>query len=256
MLLITNGALLRTALASFRPLLHYRVMRLRAGTSGFSYKEWKGPFYPEKLPNKDMLGYYAERLSTVEINNTFYRMPKPAVLEGWAEKVPEDFVFVLKASRRITHHARLKEDSFDSVEYLWKVAGALGPHLGPILFQLPPNLKKDVPRLQSFMGVLPEGLRAAFEFRNDSWLDDEVYGALREAGHALCLAEMDDSGSATLTPTTNWGYLRLRREDYSDDDLRAWLDAIRSQPWKEAFVFFKHEDEGAAPRLATRLLAL
>jgi uncharacterized protein YecE (DUF72 family) len=231
-------------------------MRLRAGTSGFSYKEWKGPFYPEKLPDKDMLGYYAERLSTVEINNTFYRMPKRDVLEAWASKVPEDFVFVLKASRKITHHARLKETSFDSVEYLWSVAGALGSHLGPILFQLPPNLKKDVERLRSFMAVLPDGLRAAFEFRNDSWFDDEVYDALRDAGHALCLAEVEGYERASLIATTHWGYLRLRREDYSDEDLRAWLDAIRSQPWQEAFVFFKHEDEGAAPRLASRLLAL
>jgi uncharacterized protein YecE (DUF72 family) len=231
-------------------------MRLCAGTSGFSYKEWKGPFYPERLSNDDMLPYYAERLSTVEINNTFYRMPKREMLERWANAVPADFLFVLKASRRITHHARLKESSFDSVEYLWSVASALGAHLGPILFQLPPNFKKDVERLLAFMSALPEGMRAAFEFRSDSWFDEEVYEALRDGGHTLCLADNDDSSASQLVRTTDWGYLRLRRDDYTDASLQAWLDAINAQGWKECFVFFKHEDEAAAPRLAARLLEL
>lgn len=231
-------------------------MRLRAGTSGFSYKEWKGPFYPEKLPAKEMLAYYGERLSTVEINNTFYRMPKREMLQDWADKVPEDFVFVLKASRRITHHARLKEAAYDSVEYLWEMASALGAHLGPILFQLPPNMKKDVDRLGAFMAALPEGLRAAFEFRNESWFDEEVYEALREGGHALCLADTDDDDTPKLVSTTDWGYLRLRREAYAENALLTWKGAIEAQPWKEAFVFFKHEDEGAAPRLALQFLAL
>jgi uncharacterized protein YecE (DUF72 family) len=230
-------------------------MRLRAGTSGFSYKEWKGPFYPEKLPAKEMLGYYAGQLSTVEINNTFYRMPKPSMLEGWAEKVPDDFVFVLKASRKITHSGRLK-DVGDSVDYLWSVAGTLGRHLGPILFQLPPFLKKDVERLLGFMAILPEGLRAAFEFRHESWFDDDTYEALRQGGHALCLADTDKTDAPEIVSTTDWGYLRLRREDYSDEALHAWKIAIEAQPWDEAFVFFKHEDEGAAPRLAKRLLTL
>jgi uncharacterized protein YecE (DUF72 family) len=254
--LITKHGTLRTSLACPSCLLQYRAMHLRAGTSGFSYKEWKGPFYPEKLSNKDMLPYYAERLSTVEINNTFYRMPKRETLEGWAKRVPKDFVFVLKASRRITHHARLKEDSFDSLEFLWSVATALGSHLGPILFQLPPNLKKDVERLMAFMGALPDGMRAAFEFRNESWFHENVYDALRDRGHALCLADIDDSSTPALIPTADWGYLRLRREDYTDATLQTWLDAIDAQPWKECFVFFKHEDQGAAPRLAARLLEL
>ena len=231
-------------------------MQLRAGSSGFSYKEWKGPFYPQKLTSKDMLGYYAERLSTVEINSSFYRMPKRQVLEGWANQVPDDFMFVLKASRRITHSSRLKESSYESVEYLWSVATALGPHLGPILFQLPPNLKKDLDRLVAFLDVLPEGLRAAFEFRNPSWFDEDVLSALRDAGHALCLADVDDSDSPELVSTTDWGYLRLRRADYSDESLKAWRAIIEAQSWTEAFVFFKHEDDGAAPRLAARLLAL
>ncbi len=230
-------------------------MRIRAGTSGFSYKEWKGPFYPEKLPDKEMLGYYAERLSTVEVNNTFYRMPKPSMLEGWAAKVPDDFVFVLKASRKITHSGRLK-DVGDSVDYLWSVASRLGPHLGPILFQLPPFLKKDVERLQGFMAILPEGLKAAFEFRHESWFDDDTYTALRQGGHALCLADTEKIEIPEIVTTTDWGYLRLRREDYSDEALRAWKVAIAAQPWAEAFVFFKHENEGAAPRLAKKLLTL
>jgi len=231
-------------------------MRLRAGTSGFSYKEWKGPFYPEKLPNKDMLRYYAEQLSTVEINNTFYRMPKREMLEGWAAQVPEDFVFVLKASRKITHHARLKETAADSVEYLWDVATTLGPRLGPILFQLPPNMKKNVDRLASFTAALPEGLRGAFEFRNDTWFDDEVYAVLRDHGHALCLADTNDDEPPELVSTTDWGYLRLRRETYTDEALQTWHSAIHAQPWKEAFIFFKHEDEAAAPHLAHRLLTI
>ncbi len=230
-------------------------MRIRAGTSGFSYKEWKGPFYPEKLPDKEMLSYYAERLSTVEINTTFYRMPRQSMLEGWATKVPDDFVFVLKASRKITHSGRLK-DVGDSVEYLWSVAGTLGSHLGPILFQLPPFLKRDVERLQDFMSILPEGLKAAFEFRHESWFDDDTYAALRQGGHALCLADTEKNDIPEIVSTTDWGYLRLRREDYSEQALRAWKAAIAAQPWTEAFVFFKHEDEGAAPRLAKKLLTL
>lgn len=230
-------------------------MRIRAGTSGFSYKEWKGPFYPEKLPANEMLRYYAEQLSTVEINNTFYRMPKTSMLEDWAAKVPDDFVFVLKASRKITHSGRLKGVE-DSVDYLWKVARALGPHLGPILFQLPPFLKKDVQRLTDFIAILPAGLRAAFEFRHASWFMDDTYDVLRRGGHALCRADTETTEAPEILSTTDWGYLRLRREDYSDEALGAWKEAIGAQPWKEAFVFFKHEDEGAAPRLAKRLLSL
>jgi uncharacterized protein YecE (DUF72 family) len=231
-------------------------VRLRTGTSGFSYKEWKGPFYPADLPDKDMLAYYAERLCTVEINNTFYRMPKKAVLEGWVHKVPEDFVFVLKASRKITHHARLKAEAYDSVAYLWEVASGLGAHLGPILFQLPPNLSKNVERLLSFMGELPQGMRAAFEFRHESWFDGEVYDVLRDGGHVLCLADTEEGETPGLVSTADWGYLRLRREDYDDQSLRMWRTEVEAQGWKEAFVFFKHEDEGAAPRLAQRFSSL
>lgn len=226
---------------------------IRAGTSGFSYKPWKGPFYPEDLPDKRMLEYYAERLPTVEINNTFYRMPKATMLQGWADKVPDRFVFILKASRRITHHGRLKEVK-DSVDYLWEMASALGPKLGPILFQLPPHLKKDVPRLKAFAEELPAGCRAAFEFRHESWFDEEVYQCLRDAGQTLCLADFDDQQTPALVSTADWGYLRLRREQYSDDELAGWVERIQSQPWRQAFVFFKHEDEGIAPNLALRMM--
>ncbi len=227
--------------------------KIRAGTSGFSYKPWKGPFYPDGLPDKRMLEYYAERLPTVEINNTFYRMPKAPMLQGWADKVPDGFVFILKASRKITHHGRLKEVK-DSVDHLWEMASALGPKLGPILFQLPPHLKKDVPRLQAFAAELPTGCKAAFEFRHESWFDDDVVQCLRDAGQTLCLADFDDKETPELVSTTDWGYLRLRREQYSDDELAAWVERVQSQPWREAFVFFKHEDEGIAPNLALRMM--
>ncbi|MFY9550489.1 MAG: DUF72 domain-containing protein [Thermoanaerobaculia bacterium] len=227
-------------------------MRVLAGTSGFSYKEWKGSFYPEDLPADAMLRYYGERLPAVEINNTFYRMPKPALLEGWAAEVPEGFRFVLKASQRITHHKRLK-DAGEEVAYFFQVAATLGGRLGPALFQLPPNLKKDLPRLADFLALLPEGSRAAFEFRHASWFQDDVFEALRARGAALCVAE-DEELATPLVATAPWGYLRLRRQDYDDGAVGAWAEKIRGQSWGEAFVFFKHEDAGAGPRLAAELL--
>ena len=163
-------------------------MNLYVGTSGYSYKEWKGPFYPDDLPDKEMLRFYGERFRSVEINNTFYRMPKASVLEAWAAEVPADFKFVLKASQRITHKQRLK-DAGDSVSYLLEVAGVLKERLGPLLFQLPPFLKKDAPRLREFLALLPKDRRAAFEFRHQSWFDDEVFGLLRDQRAVLCIAE-------------------------------------------------------------------
>jgi uncharacterized protein YecE (DUF72 family) len=227
-------------------------VQVRTGTSGFSYDEWKGSFYPEKTAAKDMLGYYAARLPTVEINNTFYRMPTDALLQGWAAQVPESFRFAIKASKRITHDRRLKECA-DAVEYLYRVASALGPRLGPLLFQLPPNFKKDVPRLAAFLAARPDRRRAAFEFRHASWFDDEVYAALRAEGVALCVADTGEEPAAPLVATTDWGYLRLRREEFGDDELRDWARRIREQPWTDAFVFLKHEEEGKGPRLAARL---
>ncbi len=219
-------------------------MQVLVGTSGYSYKAWKGSFYPEDLKNADMLRYYAERFSSVEINNTFYRMPKASMLEGWREQVPPTFLFVLKASQQITHRKRLKEAS-EPLEYLLKTASVLGEQLGPVLFQLPPFLKKDLPRLQSFLELLPEGRPFAFEFRHESWADDEVHGALRERNVALVCADTEDSGEegAPIIPTADWGYLRLRRCDYTEAELRPWSNRIRAQPWQRAFVFFKHEDD-------------
>jgi len=228
-------------------------MKIRAGTSGWSYKEWKGFFYPEKLPAKDMLRYYSERFPTVEVNNTFYRLPNLTTLEGWLSQVPEDFSFVLKASKRITHDKRLK-DVGDSVEYLLRTSGTLGARLGPFLVQLPPNMKKDVPRLRDFLAIFPA--RAAFEFRHASWYDDEVYQALRERNAAWCIADTGEAGDPPFESTADWGYLRLRRVAYEEADLKSYADRIRAQSWGEAYVFFKHEDAGTGPKLAARFLEL
>lgn len=229
-------------------------MRVLAGTSGFSYKEWKGSFYPEDLPAEEMLAFYGARLPAVEINNTFYRMPKPALLASWAEQVAPQFRFVLKASQRITHHKRLKEAGSE-VAYFFQTASTLGERLGPALFQLPPNLKKDLPRLEAFLAVLPEGARAAFEFRHASWFEDDVCEALRARGAALCIAE-DEELATPLVATAGWGYLRLRRQDYDDASVAAWAEKVRGQSWDEAYVFFKHEDAGSGPRLAAEFLRL
>ncbi|HLQ66914.1 MAG TPA: DUF72 domain-containing protein [Candidatus Limnocylindrales bacterium] len=229
-------------------------MRIRAGTSGWSYKEWKGYFYPEKLAAKDMLRYYGERFSTVEVNNTFYRMPNTTTLENWSAEVPEDFAFVLKTSKGITHEKRLN-DVADRVEYLIRTAGTLGAKLGPFLVQLPPNFKKDVPRLRDFLALLGPA-RAAFEFRHASWFEDEVYAALRERNAAWCVADTGEEGDPPFVSTADWGYLRLRRVEYGEGDLQSWADKVRGQTWNEAFVFFKHEDAGTGPKLAARFLEL
>ena len=230
-------------------------MNLYVGTSGYSYKEWKGTFYPEDLPDKQMLRFYGERFRSVEINNTFYRMPKASVLEAWAKEVPADFMFVLKASQRITHHQRLK-DTDDSVSYLLEVAGALKERLGPLLFQLPPYLKKDAPRLREFLALLPSDRRAAFEFRHQSWFDDEVFGLLRDHRAVLCIAEAENDLEIPFVSTADWGYLRLRRPDYGDAELKAWAKRVQEQKWREAFIFFKHEEEGKGPEMAKRFLKL
>jgi uncharacterized protein YecE (DUF72 family) len=230
-------------------------MRFFVGTSGYSYKEWKGSFYPEKLPQKEMLSYYAQRFSTVEINNTFYRMPKASVLESWAEQVPDGFRFVLKASQRITHHKRLK-GAEDETDYLLRTAAVLKQRQGPMLFQLPPDFKKDLSRLEPFLGLIGDGTRAAFEFRHESWFDDEVFDCLRRNSCALCIADTEDFPCPDCLSTAGWGFVRLRREGYSDESLREWIKRLRSQGWDEAFVFFKHEDAGIGPKLAARFLEL
>jgi uncharacterized protein YecE (DUF72 family) len=230
-------------------------MKVRAGTSGYSYKEWKGNFYPEDLATTGMLAYYAKLFSTVEINNTFYRMPAAKVLLNWAEQVPEGFAFVLKAPRRISHDKRLKNVDED-VAYLVKTMAALGQKRGPLLFQLPPFFRKDVPGLRGFLGLLPRELPAALEFRHQSWFDDEVFALLREHNAALCLADADNELEIPFVATANWGYLRLRRPEYTDADLGDWAKRVTAQPWKEAFVFFKHEEEGKGPEFASRFLKM
>jgi uncharacterized protein YecE (DUF72 family) len=223
------------------------------GTSGYSYAPWKGSFYPEKLPAARMLSYYAEKLPTVEINNTFYRLPAPEMVRKWAEETPTTFRFALKSPRRITHEQRLR-GSGEAIGWLFKAAGELGEKLGPVLFQLPPNAKKDVALLDAFLGELPATARPALEFRHESWFAPEVYEVLRKRGAALCIAEAEDLATP-LEATAPWGYLRLRRQDYDDAAVAAWAQKIRSQGWDQAYVFFKHEDEGKGPKLAAQLIA-
>lgn len=225
-------------------------MRLLVGTSGFAYREWKGSFYPADLSNKSMLSYYATRFPTVEINNTFYRMPSEGVLAQWSDQVGDDFRFVLKAPQTITHRKRLK-NADEAVDYFFRTAATLEDRLGPVLVQLPPSMKRDLPRLEAFLSSPPAGARLAFEFRHASWFDDDVYAALRAHDAVLCTAHTED-GATPLVATSSWGYLRLRNVEYEDADLDAWAARIHVQPWREVYVFFKHEDEGTGPRLAGR----
>ncbi len=231
-------------------------MHWYAGTSGYSYKEWKGAFYPADLPNEQMLAYYADRLPAVEINNTFYRMPRASVLETWAAAVPDGFRFVIKASRRITHQQRLK-DAAEPTGYLLQSLEALNGKLGAVLFQLPPNLHADRDRLAAFLDLLPEGLPAAFEFRHPSWHDPEILRLIGERGAALCLSD-DESSEATaeITATAPWLYLRLRRPDYVDQALNGWVRRGAATGARTGFAFFKHEDDAAGPAMAERFLAL
>ena len=226
-------------------------MQLLAGTSGYSYKEWLGCFYPEKLPATAMLRYYAERFATVEINNTFSRMPAESILARWSEEVPENFAFTLKAPRRITHEKRLREAKDEVAEFLRRAA-VLRNKLGVILFQLPPYLRKDLPRLRDFLAALPSGRRLAFEFRHASWQDDEVYELLRSRTAMLCVTDTD-KGDTPFVATSDCAYIRLRRTHYDDNDLAAWLERIAAQPLACAYVYFMHEDEALGTRFAGRL---
>jgi uncharacterized protein YecE (DUF72 family) len=230
-------------------------MKLFVGTSGYSYKEWKGPFYAKDLPATKMLRFYGEHFRTVEINSTFFALPKASVLEQWADAVDVDFRFAFKAPKTITHVQPLN-DKGEVLSRLLAVVRTLKTRLGPLLFQLPPTLTKDVSRLQAFLTLLPLQSLAAFEFRHSSWFDDEVFGLLRDHGMALCIAESDDPSEAPFVATANWGYLRLRGLDYDDTALTEWLQRIRDQGWSEVFVFFKHEDKGNGPRLAKRMMEL
>jgi uncharacterized protein YecE (DUF72 family) len=251
-----SGVAAKLRLAEYSLSLSFAMQnskRLSAGASGYSYKEWKGDFYPQTIKPEAMLAWYAERLPTVEINNTFYRMPKAEVLENWARVTPAGFRFAIKASRRITHLGRLKADTVaDSVEFLYRTLAALGAKRGPVLFQLPPFMKKDLPRLSEFLRLLPEGHGAAFEFRNDSWFADDVYDLLKGAGATLCLSEREDNAPPPLVETAGWGYVRLRLETYSDGDLQEWARRLAATAWREIYVYFMHEP--TAPAYARTLM--
>ena len=228
-------------------------MQIRIGTSGWNYPEWKGSFYPDDIKPAAMLSYYARHFSTVEVNNTFYRMPTAKVVTGWAAAVPESFTFVLKAPQRITHFARLR-DVDEPVRAFCDVARTLEPRLGPLLFQLPPSFKVDAGRLADLLALLPPDVRAAFEFRNPTWFTDPIYTRLAARNAALCIAD-NDEGATPAVATASWGYLRLRATGYTDDDLRGWLATVHrvGAGWRDAFVFFKHEEKGTGPALGARL---
>jgi len=224
------------------------------GTSGFQYPEWKGHFYPEKLPAAKMLPFYAERFQTTEINYTFRRIPSGKTIENWSELTPARFAFSLKAPQRVTHFAKL-QNCGDTLNYFFGAIQGLEDKLGPILFQLPPFFRKDAGILAAFLEELPDGLRAAFEFRHKSWFDDEIFTRLRMHNAALCIAE--SAGLSTpIEATANFGYLRLRREDYGPDDIARWSETLRSHAsqWSDTFVYFKHEEQGMGPKLATQLI--
>lgn len=228
-------------------------MQTWIGTSGFQYPEWKGTFYPEKMPAAKMLGYYSERFATTEINYTFRRIPSAATIQRWVEGTPARFAFSLKAPQRITHFAKLR-DCGDTLRFFFSVVSALGDKLGPVLFQLPPTFKKDVPLLADFLREFPEGMRAAFEFRHASWFDEETYGALRNAGVALCVADSEKLQTPVVA-TAPYAYLRLRREDYQPNDINGWAEIVRQEAarWSEVFIYFKHEESGMGPKLAQQM---
>jgi uncharacterized protein YecE (DUF72 family) len=230
-------------------------MIIHIGTSGFAYKEWKGKFYPAGIAPEEMLHFYAEHFSSVEINNTFYRMPTERLLRSWAGQVPGDFVFGFKAPRVITHLKRLR-DAHEEVAYLFRVLSSLGERLGPVLFQLPGSFHADLTALRDFLSLIPDGVACAFEFRSPTWLADDILGLLRSRKGCLCTADTDGNPAEGILPTASWGYLRLRRSDYAEADLAQWFEQIRKQKWERAFVFFKHEEGARGAEAAERFQEL
>ena len=227
-------------------------MPIYIGTSGYSYREWKGSFYPADLPTNQMLRYYGTQFNSVEANSTFRGVPKVSDVLNWLQQVPAQFKFALKAPQQITHFRRLRNVR-RPLEAFLTAASALKRRLGPVLFQLPPNFKKDMRRLRAFLGRLPLRLRVAFEFRHASWFDDEVLALLRHHRVALCIADADGELRVPFVATAPWGYLRLRRPDYRRSQLKVWARRIRTQSWREVFVYFRHENEANGPRLAKQL---
>lgn len=230
-------------------------MKLYIGTSGYSYKEWKGNFYPENISADEMLSYYAKQFSTVELNNTFYRLPKQEVFENQASEVPSDFRFSVKVPRRITHIKRLK-DTKENVEYLFKVLAPFKKKFEVILVQLPPNFKKDMKRLEDFIKDLPDNINTAFEFRHPSWFEPEVYDLLKNYKCTLCLSDTDEAPVSELINTSSWGYLRLRGSSYTKNELSKWMKKIEMQNWEKVFIYFKHEDEGKGAKFAQELIKI
>jgi uncharacterized protein YecE (DUF72 family) len=230
-------------------------MNLHVGTSGYGYKEWKGKFYPTDIKAAEMLREYAKHFKAVEINNTFYRMPNKELVRSWMKEVPGDFVFALKAPQKITHIRRLKEAAEDVRNFL-DVAAILKGQLGPLLFQLPGNFKKDAPRLAEFLKLLPKEFRVAFEFRHASWFDAEVFSALKKHNAALCIAESEETVEVPFEATADWGYFRLRRLDYNASDLKKWFSRIQNQNWNDTYVFFKHEEQALGPKFAAAFAQL
>ena len=228
--------------------------RVSVGTSGYNYPEWRGTFYPEKFSTDKMLAYYAERFPTVEINYTFYRLPTEKLLAGWAAGTPEHFTFTLKAPRRITHDAKLRHCE-DLTQTFCRTAQTLGSKLAVLLFQLPPTSKKDAEVLRDFSEVLPDGTRAAFEFRHPSWFDAEIFDILRARNLALCVADSEKL-SAPVEITADYAYFRLRDEGYQQADIEHWAGVIRGLGAKSAYVYFKHEEQGLGPEFAKRLMSL
>ena len=229
-------------------------MAIWVGTSGYNYPEWRGSFYPEKFPTAKMLPFYAERLTTVEINYTFYRSPNPSILAGWSRQTPPHFRFTLKAPKRITHDAKLR-DCAESLKYFLETAATLGPKLAILLFQLPPFFRKDVAVLDAFLEGFPAGTRAAFEFRHASWLSEEVFERLTARNLALCVADSEK----TTTPveiTADYGYFRLCDEGYTPDDIAQWARTIqqKTSACGDVYVYFKHEEAGKGPQFARLLL--
>lgn len=236
------------------PRTEARRQRVLVGTSGFSYPAWRGRFYPDDLPAKDMLSFYARAFGTVEINHTFYRLPTPALLLGWARQTPADFRFALKAPQRITHQLRLRDAGEVTLQFC-AAAARLGRKLGPLLFQLPPYLRFDAERLEGFLAGLPPRLEPAFEFRSDTWFNDETYAVLSRHRAALCIADSETLGTPPVA-TAPFGYLRLRREDYGERELDAWAERVRETGrWKRVYVYFKHEDAARGAALARDFVA-
>jgi uncharacterized protein YecE (DUF72 family) len=231
-------------------------MNIWIGTSGFQYAEWKGNFYPEDLSAAKMLPYYAERLNTTEINYTFHRIPAPKTIENWNKLTPAKFRFALKAPQKITHWSKLR-DCADTLRYFYDVVSGLGEKLGPVLFQLPPNFKKDALLLADFVNGFPDGMRAAFEFRHESWFGDDVWEIFKSRNIALCIAETEDFATPKVV-TADYGYLRLRRADYTKIDIGRWADFVREQNgnWSDAFIYFKHEEAGAGPKFARQMMEI